>query len=76
DVLSRGIDIKDINLVVNFDVPNDAADYVHRIGRTARAKTSGVAITLINKDDNYKMNRIEKLIERKVDKVEYPVRRK
>ncbi len=75
DVLSRGIDIKDINLVINFDVPNDAADYVHRIGRTARAKTSGVAITLITKDDNYKMNRIEKLIERKVDKVDYPITR-
>jgi len=76
DVLSRGIDVKDINLVVNFDVPNDAADYVHRIGRTARAKTSGVAITLINRDDNYKMNRIEKLIDRKVDKVDYPIKRK
>ena len=76
DVLSRGIDIKDINLVVNFDVPGDAADYVHRIGRTARAKTSGVAITLISRDDNYKMKRIEKLIDREVDKVDYPVRQK
>ncbi len=75
DVLSRGIDIKDINLVINFDVPGDAADYVHRIGRTARAKTSGVAITLISKDDRYKMNRIEKLIGRKVDKVDYPITR-
>ena len=76
DVLSRGIDIKDINLVINFDVPNDAADYVHRIGRTARAKTSGVAITLISRDDKYKMNRIEKLIDKKVDKVSYPIDRK
>lgn len=75
DVLSRGIDIKDINLVVNFDVPGDAADYVHRIGRTARAKTSGVAITLVTRDDNYKMKRIEKLIDREVDKVDYPPRR-
>lgn len=75
DVLSRGIDIKDINLVINFDVPNDAADYVHRIGRTARAKTSGVAITLVNKADNYKMKRIEKLIERELDKLDYPMRR-
>lgn len=74
DVLSRGIDIKDINLVVNYDVPNDAADYVHRIGRTARAKTSGVAITLVNKDDNYKMKRIEKLIERELEKVDYPMK--
>jgi len=76
DVLSRGIDIKDINLVVNYDVPNDAADYVHRIGRTARAKTSGVAITLVNKADNYKMKRIEKLIERELEKVDYPMRRR
>ena len=45
DVLSRGIDIKDINLVINYDVPNDAEDYVHRIGRTARADTTGVALT-------------------------------
>ena len=76
DVLSRGIDIKDINLVVNYDVPNDAADYVHRIGRTARAKTSGVAITLVNKDDNYKMKRIEKLIDRVLEKVDYPMKRR
>ena len=75
DVLSRGIDIKDINLVVNFDVPNDAADYVHRIGRTARAKTSGVAITLVNRADNYKMKKIEKLIERDLDKLDYPMKR-
>ncbi len=68
DVLSRGIDIKDINLVINYDVPNDAEDYVHRIGRTARAETKGEAITLVNKDDEYKMIRIERLIERKVDK--------
>lgn len=76
DVLSRGIDIKDINLVINYDVPGDAADYVHRIGRTARAKTSGVAITLVTKADDYKMKRIEKLIEREVDKVDYPIRRR
>lgn len=75
DVLSRGIDIKDINLVINFDVPNDAADYVHRIGRTARAKTSGVAITLVSKADNYKMKRIEKLIDRVLEKIDYPMKR-
>jgi superfamily II DNA/RNA helicase len=62
DVLSRGIDIKDINLVVNFDTPSDAEDYVHRVGRTARADTTGVAITLVTRDDNYKLQRIEKLI--------------
>jgi len=54
DVLSRGIDIKDISLVVNFDVPRSAEDYVHRVGRTARAKTTGVAITLVNERDMYK----------------------
>jgi superfamily II DNA/RNA helicase len=62
DVLSRGIDIKDINLVVNFDVPSDAEDYVHRVGRTARAETTGVAITLVTKAEMYKLQRIEKLI--------------
>ncbi|MBL4736381.1 MAG: DEAD/DEAH box helicase, partial [Flavobacteriales bacterium] len=72
DVLSRGIDIKDINLIINFDAPNDAEDYVHRIGRTARADTTGVAITLINPDDMYKFKRIEDLIERQVTKVSVP----
>jgi superfamily II DNA/RNA helicase len=62
DVLSRGIDIKDIDLVINFDAPSDAEDYVHRVGRTARAETTGVAITLINRMDIPKMQRIEKLI--------------
>lgn len=72
DVLSRGIDIKDINLVINYDVPNDAEDYVHRVGRTARADTTGVAITLVNEDDMYKFSRIEKLIEREVMKIPLP----
>lgn len=62
DVLSRGIDIKDINLVVNYDVPSDAEDYVHRVGRTARAETTGVAITLVTNAEMYKLQRIEKLI--------------
>jgi ATP-dependent RNA helicase RhlE len=62
DVLSRGIDIKDIDLVVNFDTPADAEDYVHRVGRTARAETTGAAITLVNKMDIPRMQRIEKLI--------------
>jgi superfamily II DNA/RNA helicase len=67
DMLSRGIDIKDINLVINFDVPSDAEDYVHRVGRTARAETTGVAVTLVNRADADKMHRIEKLIGYKVD---------
>ena len=62
DVLSRGIDIKDINLVVNYDAPADAEDYVHRVGRTARAETTGAAITLVNRQDIQKMERIERLI--------------
>jgi superfamily II DNA/RNA helicase len=62
DVLSRGIDIKDINLVINFDTPSDAEDYVHRVGRTARAETTGAAVTLVNRADSPKMQRIEKLI--------------
>jgi len=62
DVLSRGIDIKDINLVINYDAPSDAEDYVHRVGRTARAETTGVAVTLVNRTDIQKMHRIESLI--------------
>lgn len=72
DVMSRGIDIKDINLVINYDVPNDAEDYVHRVGRTARADSSGVALTLVNEDDMYKFHQIEKLIEREVFKIPLP----
>ena len=72
DVISRGIDIKDINLVINYDVPGNPADYVHRIGRTARADTTGVAITLINPDDMYKFRNIETLIENEVPKVKLP----
>ena len=72
DVLSRGIDIKDINLIINYEVPGDAEDYVHRIGRTARASTKGEAITLVNKDDSYKMVRIERLIEQKVPVIPLP----
>ncbi|MEL6389557.1 MAG: DEAD/DEAH box helicase [Bacteroidota bacterium] len=72
DVLSRGIDIKNINLVINYDVPNDAEDYVHRVGRTARADTTGVALTIINPDDMYKFSKIERLIEREIPKVPLP----
>lgn len=72
DVLSRGIDVADINLVINYDVPRDAEDYVHRIGRTARADTTGVAITLINEEDMYKFAKIEKLIEQEVIKLKVP----
>ena len=73
DVLSRGIDIKDIDLVINYDVPNDAEDYVHRIGRTARAKSTGIALTLVNEDDMFKFKRIEDLIENEVTKIPLPI---
>jgi superfamily II DNA/RNA helicase len=70
--MSRGIDIKEINMVINYDVPNDAEDYVHRVGRTARANTKGEAITLINPKDMHKFARIEKLIERDFEKTQPP----
>jgi superfamily II DNA/RNA helicase len=72
DVLSRGIDIKDINLIINFDVPGDAEDYVHRVGRTARADATGVALTLVNSDDMFKLHRIEELIEDAIIKLKVP----
>ena len=72
DVMSRGIDIKDINLVINYNVPNDAEDYVHRIGRTARADTTGIAVTLVNEEEMYKFLRIERLIEKEILKSPIP----
>jgi superfamily II DNA/RNA helicase len=62
DVLARGIDIKGIDVVINFDVPGDGEDYVHRIGRTARADASGIAITFVNRKDRGRFKRIEELI--------------
>jgi superfamily II DNA/RNA helicase len=73
DVMSRGIDIKDIDLVINFDAPHDAEDYVHRVGRTARAEATGIALTLINPDDMEKFHRIENLIGQIVYKVPLPL---
>lgn len=72
DVLSRGIDVEGIDLVVNYDVPPDPEDYVHRIGRTARAASTGTAITFINDKDQDKFARIEQLIERELDKQNLP----
>ena len=62
DVLSRGIDIDDIDLVINYDVPNDGEDYIHRIGRTARAATSGTAFTLVSENEQGKCGVIEQLL--------------
>jgi superfamily II DNA/RNA helicase len=72
DVMSRGIDIKEINMVINYDVPHDAEDYVHRVGRTARANTKGEAVTLVNDKDMQRMQKIESLIEMAVPKFSPP----
>ncbi len=72
DVLSRGIDVEGISLVINFDVPPDPEDYVHRVGRTARAETTGTAITFINEKDQGKFHSIETLIGDTIIKMPLP----
>ena len=72
DIVSRGIDIDDIDLILNYDIPGDAEDYVHRVGRTARAERSGLAVSFVNGDDVYKFKKIEKLIEREIHKIPLP----
>ena len=72
DIMSRGIDIKGIDLVINYDVPSDAEDYIHRIGRTGRNEADGHAISLINTSDQEKFSNIENLMEKVVDKVPVP----
>jgi len=72
DILSRGIDVKGIALVINYDVPPDPEDYIHRIGRTARADSEGVAITLINRKDRRKFGNIERLMKKEVKKLKMP----
>ncbi len=72
DILSRGIDIEDIDLVINYDVPNDGEDYIHRIGRTARAASKGAAFTMISPEDQYKFAGIEKLIGKEIPKGAVP----
>ena len=72
DILSRGIDIDGIDLVINYDVPRDAEDYIHRIGRTARASSFGKAITFINADDQRSFKKIEDMIEKSVPKLPLP----
>lgn len=73
DVLSRGIDVDGIELVINYDIPPDPEDYIHRIGRTARAASTGTAITLVNDLDQRKFYRIESLIGKEVTKMPLPV---
>jgi len=72
DIVSRGIDIDDIQLVINYDVPRDPEDYVHRIGRTARANRDGQAISLVNEKDWKYLLKIEHLIEKEIEKPELP----
>jgi len=72
DVLSRGIDIDSIGLVINYDVPGDAEDYIHRVGRTARAESTGVALTFISEEDQYKFKKIEELIGDEIRKLPMP----
>ncbi|MDE6000645.1 MAG: DEAD/DEAH box helicase, partial [Bacteroidaceae bacterium] len=72
DIVSRGIDIDDIQMVINYDVPRDPEDYVHRIGRTARANREGQAITLVTPKDWHHLLKIEQLIEKEIDKPALP----
>ena len=72
DIVARGIDIEDIGLVINYDVPHDPEDYIHRIGRTARADATGSAITFVNEEEQGKFHQIEKFIERDIRKAELP----
>jgi superfamily II DNA/RNA helicase len=72
DIVARGIDIEDIGLVINYDVPHDPEDYIHRIGRTARAAATGSAITFVSEDEQGKFHQIEKFIEREIRKADLP----
>ena len=72
DIVSRGIDIDDIRIVINFDVPHDAEDYVHRIGRTARADRDGQAITLVNERDIQRFVQIERFLGHEIEKLPLP----
>jgi ATP-dependent RNA helicase RhlE len=72
DALSRGIDVEGIDLVINYDVPGDPEDYIHRIGRTARAATTGTAITFVNHRDERKLKSIEQLIDKPIRLIDVP----
>ena len=72
DIVARGIDIEDIGLVLNYDVPHDPEDYIHRIGRTARAAASGAAMTFVSEEEQGKFHRIETFMERDVEKLPIP----
>lgn len=72
DIVARGIDIDDIRLVINYDVPHDNEDYVHRVGRTARANNDGVAITFVNEKEQPRFRQIEKFLGKEVYKIALP----
>ena len=72
DIVSRGIDIDDISLIINYDVPHDVEDYVHRIGRTARASAKGMAITLVSEPEQHKFKQIEDFLEKDIYKIPIP----
>ncbi len=72
DVVSRGIDVTDVPLVINYDVPRDPEDYVHRIGRTARAENSGEAVTLVSPEDAKYWNRIEQFLKKGIERIPLP----
>ena len=72
DIVSRGIDVDDIPLVINYDVPRDAEDYVHRIGRTSRAENEGEAITLVSPEDKNFFNKIERFLQKSIDRIPLP----
>lgn len=72
DVVARGIDVIDVPLVINYDVPHDPEDYIHRIGRTARAENSGEAVTLVSPEDARYWGRIEKFLKKEIERVSIP----
>ena len=72
DILARGIDVEDIDIVINYDVPNDGEDYIHRIGRTARAASKGAAFTFVNEKEQSKFLTIEELLGKPVPKAKIP----
>lgn len=72
DIIARGIDIEDIDLIVNYDAPNDPEDYVHRIGRTARAQSDGVALTFVNRSDQKLFSQIERFLKIKIFRIPTP----
>ena len=72
DIVARGIDIDDIRLVINYDVPHDSEDYVHRIGRTARANNDGCAITFVSEAEQSKFKQIEDFLDKEIYKLPLP----